>query len=416
MKKLPQVAAIILGVTLLVGTGNAKAFSDVSEADKNYHAIQYLTDTGVFQGYEDGTFRPDQPINRAELLKIVVSSLGYDSEASKWSNCFIDVKNDWYAPYVCYAKYAKGWIDGYPDGTFKPDQTVNRVEGIKILANAYAAFGVPKSATYSLPYTDVDSAAWYAPYLNWAASLNLLEKTSGAFGPSEGMSRREAAEFIYRTQVISGFPVEKYSSYVEEKFWNIHINGDVELEPVTQTASDQTIYEGFKFRLEIPNDDQNSSDVFYLNVKADTVSGSIYSRNINSGVETYKDALLTQDGYDIANNFITFYYGWWTYPSIMVDFHSVEYKGILDETSFTKDSDTTNPRKYSIEYLPIEKKDEFPLKTCLIKGDSGHFSSFKKTYYMPSHRAYSDINSPNNIQWLCSEEEAIAYGYTKALD
>ena len=106
-------------------------FSDVS-ADKWYNnAVSTLSRMGVIGGYADGTFRPDAPISRAEFAKIAVSFTQNNGSATY--NYFTDVKTtDWFAPYVTAAKDA-GLIEGYSDGSFKPESKITRAEACAIV-------------------------------------------------------------------------------------------------------------------------------------------------------------------------------------------------------------------------------------------------------------------------------------------
>ena len=106
-------------------------FSDVS-ADKWYNnAVSTLSRMGVIGGYADGTFRPDAPISRAEFAKIAVSFT--QNTGSATYNYFTDVKTtDWFAPYVTAAKDA-GLIEGYSDGSFKPESKITRAEACAIV-------------------------------------------------------------------------------------------------------------------------------------------------------------------------------------------------------------------------------------------------------------------------------------------
>ena len=106
-------------------------FSDVS-ADKWYNnAVSTLSNMGVIGGYADGTFRPDAPISRAEFAKIAVSFTQNNGSATY--NYFTDVKTtDWFAPYVTAAKDA-GLIEGYSDGSFKPESKITRAEACAIV-------------------------------------------------------------------------------------------------------------------------------------------------------------------------------------------------------------------------------------------------------------------------------------------
>lgn len=173
---------------------SAAALSDIANsADKT--AIEYLKEKNIITGYADGTFQPDATINRAELLKILIGSLDIHPSADAYHDCFPDVKKEWFAPYVCYAK-EKNLISGYADGTFRPDNPVNTVEAIKMIINVY---GYELMQTSSVaPYSDVDPSAWYAPYVNLARSAGILE-AGKKLGVSAAITRGKVSYMIYRS-------------------------------------------------------------------------------------------------------------------------------------------------------------------------------------------------------------------------
>lgn len=100
-------------------------------------SIEFLRARNIVNGYSDGTFKPNQPISRAELLKIVLNA--GSGEIGHLTRCFIDVQSERFAPYICYAQ-SKAIVQGYDDGTFKPNQHITVAESIKI---AIRSFGVP---------------------------------------------------------------------------------------------------------------------------------------------------------------------------------------------------------------------------------------------------------------------------------
>ncbi|HLG25830.1 MAG TPA: S-layer homology domain-containing protein [Candidatus Gracilibacteria bacterium] len=185
--------------------------SDV-EGDDHSDSIEYLFDKQIVSGYPDGTFKQDQPINRAELMKILTKSGGINPDPAEFHDCFPDVTDQWFAPFVCYAK-AQNWIQGYPDGTFKPDQNVNKAEAIKMLINSRGIL-IPGSVSEEI-FTDVDSSAWYAPYIKTAKDKGFLEKTGGVYGIAEAISRGEICENLYRSLILARF--ESFGSTTEEE-------------------------------------------------------------------------------------------------------------------------------------------------------------------------------------------------------
>ena len=86
------------------------------------------------EGFKNWYLSPDGEINRAELTKMVVAAIIQPDEKT-FNNCFSDVEDQWFAPYICYAK-DKGWVAGYDDGNFKPESQITRVEAMKIILEA----------------------------------------------------------------------------------------------------------------------------------------------------------------------------------------------------------------------------------------------------------------------------------------
>lgn len=188
----------VLALNFSIPSVGAATFPDVSASNKNFAAVEFLVSTSTIQGYPDGNFLPLNTVNRAELMKILVAGQGYELNTTVFGNCFPDVANDWYAPYVCFA-YSQGWVDGYPDGLFRPENTVNRVEALKMSINAMGLGSlIPESVTDPL-FEDTDSAAWYGPYLYLSKVLYLIEEQAGYYHPADGMERGVASENIFRT-------------------------------------------------------------------------------------------------------------------------------------------------------------------------------------------------------------------------
>ncbi len=165
-------------------------FTDVSSGNPYKDAIGWAKQSGILQGYPDGTFKPDQTVNRAEFLKIVLGAKGINVSDTTGDAGFKDLDNNaWYAPYIRYAK-TQGFIQGYPDGTFKPDQTVNFAEALKM---AYSALGVTTS--------DI-GGNWYDRYLQHAKANNVLYTTNVQV--DGGMSRKDVVWIAWKLMTHTG--------------------------------------------------------------------------------------------------------------------------------------------------------------------------------------------------------------------
>ena len=149
-------------------------------------AVRYLANKKIVQGYSDDSYQPDRTVNRAEFTKILVGAkLGEDPIQSA-ANCFPDINEGaWYASYVCYAKQ-QGIISGYPDGQFRPANTINLVEATKILVNTFGLEAVSCEC----------GAPWYEPYVRALQNQSYIPSTLTAF--TQKVTRGEMAEMIYR--------------------------------------------------------------------------------------------------------------------------------------------------------------------------------------------------------------------------
>ena len=101
----------------------SNGYPDVSAGQWYNNAISTMTKAGIVDGYPDGTFRPDAPITRAEMAKIISLFAKLDKSESRFS----DIAGHWAERYIELAA-GNGWIEGYPDGTFGPQRNITRAE------------------------------------------------------------------------------------------------------------------------------------------------------------------------------------------------------------------------------------------------------------------------------------------------
>lgn len=166
-KKISSLLVFTLVLTLLVPAfafaADQGKYTDVQDT-KLANAVERLSVLGVLNGYPDGTFRPDQPITRAEFSKIVVAVLGL-SDAAKMSVAntkFTDVKADNWASGYINVGVDQNLFKGYTDGTFKPDRNVSQAEVLAVLIRA-------------LGYDPTVTGSWPANYVVKAYDLSLTK-------------------------------------------------------------------------------------------------------------------------------------------------------------------------------------------------------------------------------------------------
>ncbi len=133
-------------------------FTDVEKDRWSNKAISTLANGGYLNGYEDGSFRPDAAITRAEFVTIAVR---FSPDVTPWENVFTDVEGHWAEESILKA-IALGWITGYEDGSFRPDEYITRAEAMTIFNRVLVRYvneeGLLPDAKY---WIDNPSDAWY---------------------------------------------------------------------------------------------------------------------------------------------------------------------------------------------------------------------------------------------------------------
>lgn len=174
------------------------AFSDLPGDHAYYDAVTYLVAENVVNGYPDGTFKPEAVVSRVEALKFIYE--GLKEALSTGTVPFPDVSiEEWYGQYL-YTAYERGVVNGYPDGSFKPTNTVNKAEFYKILFNGMGVDVNPNVET--APFSDVSVDDWFAPYVAYAKELGIIDADVDVLNASDGMSRGEVAYAIYRLMLV----------------------------------------------------------------------------------------------------------------------------------------------------------------------------------------------------------------------
>ncbi len=189
--------AIIFFILMAISVP-AFALSDINK-HKFEEAIKYLETNEVIDGYPDGTFRPNNYLNRAELMKILIEAKYSKSEIdaiNSFDVCFPDLQpGAWYVEYVCLAE-DEGIVDGYPDGTFRPGDSVNFVEALKMVLGIY---DINYSENYDLWFFDIVRQA----------TLERLIPVDGE-DVSDGLKRGSMAELITRAMLMEKKQLEDY--------------------------------------------------------------------------------------------------------------------------------------------------------------------------------------------------------------
>lgn len=162
-------------------------------------SIDYLVEKEAVNGYGDGTFRPNAKLTRAHAAKILAVSLNLPIQEEAKST-FPDTRNHWADPYVAaIQKELQGVIKGYPDGHFKPNRPITRAQLTKMVVEAY---NLKRDSTTHIYFSDMPDA--YANYIQTLGSLGIVQgPVKGEFRPYENVTRLQMAAIIHRTEVRS---------------------------------------------------------------------------------------------------------------------------------------------------------------------------------------------------------------------
>ena len=194
MKKLlAMVLALVMTLSLAV-SANAAFKDDKSISDDYAESVAVLNGMGVFKGYEDGSFKPEGNITRAEVATIIYRIYTADVAKNDKSglyatyNKFSDMAGaGWAQGYIGYCANAS-LVKGYPDGTFKPS---GKVTGYEVLAMILRAVGYDKNNEFS-------GADWALHVAQTAQQLGVLDNVAKTTDLNAPASRELVAELLFQ--------------------------------------------------------------------------------------------------------------------------------------------------------------------------------------------------------------------------
>jgi hypothetical protein len=168
-----KILSLVLVIALVLGSFSfAFAATPADVVGEDYQeAVEVLMALGVVNGYPDGTYKPERVVTRAEMAKLLVEALGYGQLAGGTAP-YSDTAGHWAQGSIGLAS-GIGLVQGYPDGTFKPDATVSFDEAVTMILRA-------------LGYTDASlRGAWPTNYKIKAIDLGLYDDTSAQTGGAD---------------------------------------------------------------------------------------------------------------------------------------------------------------------------------------------------------------------------------------
>lgn len=214
MRNLKKVLALVVAVAMIASMGlvaSAASYSDVAANASYADAVNLLSNLGIIKGYEDGTFKPENTVTRAEAATMIVRMLALDDEVEAGETNFTDVAADnWASGYVNVA-YANGIINGMGDGTFNPNGEVTYGQIVKMIV---CALGYEPVALANGGYLG-------GGYL-YAGSSQVTGFTKGVSGTANAAaSRATVARLIYNALEVEIMDQKSFSTGINGSTYEV---------------------------------------------------------------------------------------------------------------------------------------------------------------------------------------------------
>ncbi len=154
--------------------------------------ICFLYSEGIVSGYSERNYKPNNQVTRAEFLKIVLLNLSYNVYAVQ-SASFTDVTvGDWYFSYVTFAR-SKGFVNGYNDGSFHPNDPITRAEAVTMVMQISGIIDYPLTG-FESEFSDVSDDDWFGDAVAAATDYGIVRGYGdNTFRPYNYLTRAEAA-------------------------------------------------------------------------------------------------------------------------------------------------------------------------------------------------------------------------------
>jgi len=171
-------------------------FSDVASSHWAFSYIEAIAQAGLTSGYPDGTYRPENSVTRAEMAVFLLNGMGVSVPAVDGSHPFSDITGHWAEKYI-EELFDQGITGGYPDGTYRPDNLVTRAEMAVFLLKGIGIS--PPAIDGSHPFTDI-AAHWAEMFIEELYDQAITGGyPDGTYRPQNLVTRAEMAVFLVNT-------------------------------------------------------------------------------------------------------------------------------------------------------------------------------------------------------------------------
>jgi hypothetical protein len=205
--------------------------------------IQVLAQKGIIYGYPDGSYRPDQLITRAEFAALL--NKAFDLQPIKSSKSFRDVPPNYWATAAIDQAYRSGFLAGYPNGTFAPNQNILRIDSLVSLVNGSKLQPEGTALNIDELFTDAGQVPSYGRNALIAGTqkcvaVSLSYPSGKTFNPAGTATRADVAAFVHQILVATG-RLEKLAANSPAQQYVVNCAGSAPVANITQQDLDTRI-------------------------------------------------------------------------------------------------------------------------------------------------------------------------------
>ena len=199
----PAAGAIAANSGTVEKPGKPKFFSDVPDNFWAKPAIAALSSRGVISGLDNNTFQPDKQITRAEFAGMIQK--GFEKAKVKDAMKFTDIKGGYWATAAIDEATQTGFMNGYPGGVFKPDQSIPRLEMLSAIATGMNLKPNSDPIGVLSKFSDgKDMPNWAISKVSSAVEAGIILPNATQLGPNQIATRADAASYIYQAMIKDG--------------------------------------------------------------------------------------------------------------------------------------------------------------------------------------------------------------------
>ena len=204
-----KAAANTVEKNLPAAAANENKMAQASDVAGNWAEpfIKVLVEKGIIAGYPDGSFRPDQPVNRAEFAALLTKA--FDLEPTRESRAFPDVPKKFWGASAIDKAYRAGFLSGYPNNRFGPTQNIVRIESLVSISNGNKLQADANGPKVDELFTDSAQVPSFGREALVAATqkcvaVSVSYPEGKTFNPNGVATRADVAAFIHQALVASG--------------------------------------------------------------------------------------------------------------------------------------------------------------------------------------------------------------------